>query len=116
MTSIIIPAHNEAAVIERCLKSLEISAIKNKLEVYVVCNGCVDNTADLARKFEYVTVIDIPTASKIAALNAGDDAATTYPRVYFDADVLIEGDSLINCINSMSDDEQVGAPVSNFEL
>lgn len=116
MPSIIIPAHNEATVIGRCLKSIESSAVENSWEVIVVCNGCADDTANLARSYDFTTVIEISESSKIAALNVGDDAAESYPRVYLDADVLIEGHSLSKCIESMSVIEQVAAPVASFDL
>lgn len=85
--AIIIPAHNEANVIGRCLTALAPIAASGVVEVIVACNGCTDNTADVARGFSGVTVLEIPQASKVAALNAGDTAATLWPRIYLDADL-----------------------------
>ena len=65
MISIIIPAHNESDVIRRCLESALAGVKSGELEVIVVCNGCLDNTAELARTFgECVTVIETDVASK----------------------------------------------------
>ncbi len=90
--SVLIPAHNEAAVIERSLRSLLDGTEPGELEVAVVCNGCRDNTAEIARAFgDAVTVIEIDAASKPAALRAGDRQLRTFPRLYLDADVVLPG-------------------------
>ena len=45
MISIIIPAYNEADVIERCLKALTDRPVQGGVEIVVACNGCKDNTS-----------------------------------------------------------------------
>ncbi len=91
MLSIIVPAHNEAAVIERGLHAIVDGATPGELEVIVACNGCTDETAELARRCgPLVRVIEVSQASKIAALNAADAAATGFPRIYIDADVVLD--------------------------
>ncbi|MGH9227698.1 MAG: glycosyltransferase [Acidimicrobiales bacterium] len=86
--SVVVPAHNEAAVLPRTLTALIAGARPNELDVIVVCNGCTDRSADVARSIgPPVRVLEIPQASKIDALNAGDEAADALPRVYLDADV-----------------------------
>jgi glycosyltransferase involved in cell wall biosynthesis len=91
MISVVMPAHDEAAVIRRGLEYLLAGAAPGELEVIVACNGCTDETAAIARQFgPPVRVLEIPTASKIAALNAADAVATAFPRVYMDADVRID--------------------------
>ena len=90
MLSIIIPAHNEETVIARGLRAILTGAKPDELEVIVACNGCTDSTAAIARAFgPPVHVIEIPQASKIAALNAADQLATAFPRFYLDADVVL---------------------------
>jgi hypothetical protein len=86
--SVVVPAHDEAAVIGRCLEALLSDAEPGELEVVVVCNGCRDATAERARAFgARVRVLETPRASKSEALNAGDAAASAFPRIYLDADV-----------------------------
>lgn len=88
LLSVIIAAYNEELVLGRCLTSILTAAKQNELEVIVVCNGCDDRTADIARSFgRPVTVIETSVASKPKALNLGDQVATSYPRFYVDADV-----------------------------
>ncbi len=94
MPSIVIPAHDEAARIGGLLRALQPLA-QAGTEVVVVCNGCTDGTAGLARAAAgWATVLDLPTAGKPAALQAGDDAATSFPRAYLDADVVVQAGSL----------------------
>jgi glycosyltransferase involved in cell wall biosynthesis len=88
--AVIIPAHNEAGVIGRTLGRLAPLAADGQVEVIVACNGCTDNTAELAGGFEGVRVLDVPEASKVAALNAADSAASRWPRLYLDADIEID--------------------------
>ncbi|MBS0262444.1 MAG: glycosyltransferase [Planctomycetes bacterium] len=93
--SVIIPAHNEAAVMARCLSSLLAGAEPGELEILVVCNGCNDNTAEIARSFgPAVRVLESAIPSKTAALNLGDSNARAFPRVYLDADIVVTIDTL----------------------
>jgi glycosyltransferase involved in cell wall biosynthesis len=93
--SIIIPAHNEEAVIEHSLATLTRGAAPGELEVIVVCNGCKDATAARARAFgPPVRVIETDVPSKANALNLGDASATGFPRIYSDADVILTLESI----------------------
>jgi glycosyltransferase involved in cell wall biosynthesis len=90
--SVVIPAHDEASVIRRCLDALFEGFEPGRLDVVVVCNGCGDDTAARARSSGHpVRVLELTTASKPAALRAGDAAALAFPRIYLDADVVLPG-------------------------
>ena len=101
--SIIIPAHNEAAVIGRALSSLGELPRSSELEVIVVCNGTTDDTASIARRFPGVQVAEIRVASKVAALNHGDRLATKWPRLYLDADIEISPTAVKAVLCALSD-------------
>jgi glycosyltransferase involved in cell wall biosynthesis len=84
----VIPAHNESMVIGRLLSKLVPTGPVPDLDIIVVANGCTDNTAEIARSFgPNVRVICLSAASKYLAMVAGDRAASSFPRIYVDADV-----------------------------
>lgn len=93
MVSVVIAAHNEAAVLGPCLDALLDSGVDG-LDVTVVANGCTDGTAAAARGRPGVRVLELPEASKPAALNAGDAAAVGFPRIYMDADIALSGEGV----------------------
>jgi glycosyltransferase involved in cell wall biosynthesis len=98
MISIVIPAHNEGSVIARTLKAITEGADSGELDLIVVCNGCTDNTAAVARTFgPLVRVVETKIASKSHALNLGDYEARAFPRVYADADIVITADA-VRCL------------------
>lgn len=95
---VIIPAHDEEAVIGRLLSALQPNEAggASSLEVIVVCNGCTDRTAEVARRaYRGSTVVEIEEPSKRAALRVGDGLATAFPRVYVDADVEVDHASVL---------------------
>lgn len=67
--AILIPAHNEEAVIEASLR--EAARLVPKSNIHVISDGSSDNTAGLARKFG-VNVLELsPNRGKAGALLAG---------------------------------------------
>jgi len=93
--SIIIPAHNERLVIARTLTAISTGAAPGEIDVVVVCNGCTDDTAAIARGFGLpIRVIETEVASKTNALNLGDQTTSAFPRVYADADVVVTLDAI----------------------
>ena len=92
--SVVIPAHNEEAVIMRALDAFVPDLRQGEAQVVVVPNGCTDRTAELSRSIAGVETLDIAVASKSAALNAGDRHARGFPRIYVDADVVLNADTL----------------------
>ena len=89
--TVIIPAFNEEAVIERTLDVLLGDAEAVEFEVIVVCNGCNDDTAARVRsKFPRVTVVEIEEASKTAAINKGISTASDGPVLLLDADIELD--------------------------
>lgn len=86
--SVIIPAHNEERTIGRNLSALLDGG--DDLDVIVVCNGCTDRTAEIARSFEpAIRVFEITEPSKNAAVALGNESSDVFPRVHLDADVSI---------------------------
>jgi hypothetical protein len=116
--SVIIPACNEEAVIDRCLSTLLGSAPDGVVpEVIVVCNGCRDGTAARARRWPRVRVIELPVGSKPAALNAGNRAARATPRFFLDADVAVTYQALAASADALArPGVKTAAPRRRLEL
>lgn len=93
MLSVIIAAHNEAAVIGRCLDALMQQDSNVPANITVVANGCTDRTAEIAREHG-VRVVEVEEPSKAVALNVGDQVAQGFPRIYLDADIIVPGHAL----------------------
>ncbi|OSJ19062.1 glycosyl transferase [Bradyrhizobium canariense] len=95
MISIVVPAHNESSVMARTLSQWVGNPASNEIRVVVVCNGCTDDTANVARRFgPTVNVVESDIARKTHALNLGDQIADAFPRIYADADILISVDAI----------------------
>ena len=105
--SVIIPAYNEDKTLPRLLRALDGS----RFEIIVVCNGCCDDTANIARSFAGVEVLEQPEGNKAKALNAGDRRARFFPRFYLDADIVVTADVLTEIAAVLRDSPfEVAAP------
>lgn len=116
--SVIIPAHNEASVIPRCLSAIYEGAEPSAVpEVIVVANGCTDDTAQIARRFvPQVEVIELAEPSKTAAMNAGRKRASHFPQVFLDADVQCSLKTLSAIVDAIKAGALAAAPIAHFEL
>jgi glycosyltransferase involved in cell wall biosynthesis len=93
--SVVIAAYNEGAVITDCLDALlSGSEAGHQQEIVVVANGCTDDTVQRASSRSGIKVIEILEASKAAALNAGDQVSSGFPRIYLDADIVVPSGGL----------------------
>jgi glycosyltransferase involved in cell wall biosynthesis len=88
LASVVVPAHNEEAVIGHLLARLLESAQPDELDIVVVANGCTDGTVEAAQAFSHsVRVVSTAIPSKREALRLGDEVARGFPRLFVDADV-----------------------------
>jgi glycosyltransferase involved in cell wall biosynthesis len=102
--SIIIPAHNEAAVVGRTLNSILANQLDRPIQVIVVANGCTDQTTQVVRGFgDKVELVETPVGSKVNALNLGDRAAKYDLRAYLDADIELSSNALQCVVNAFEE-------------
>ena len=94
VVSIVVPAHNEAAVIAGNLRRLLDGTAPGEFDVIVVANACSDATADAAREVGGVRVEETAVPGKPNALRVGDAVCRTFPRLYLDADVELSAASV----------------------
>jgi glycosyltransferase involved in cell wall biosynthesis len=114
--SIVVPAHNEEAVIGANLRTLLDSAELEEFDIIVVANACDDRTAEIARTAG-VRVINVETPGKAHAIAIGDLAARTFPRIYLDADVRLSTASVRALITAIARPGILAcAPVPRFDM
>lgn len=113
MASVIIPAHNEEASISKCLKPLiEYRSNSNDLQIIVVSNNCTDNTVSIVKQFEpQLICLETKIASKTNAINLGEKSAIRYPRIYLDADIILNTNSINALINLFKDEKCLAGSV-----
>lgn len=116
--SVVIPAHNESAVITRCLRSVFESTGHLQLDVIVVANGCTDDTVEAVEKFGLgVRLFQLSRGSKALALAKGDSECRFFPRVYLDADITVSRNALSEIAAELSSGSvEAAAPRVLFEL
>jgi glycosyltransferase involved in cell wall biosynthesis len=98
--SVIIPLHNGAASIERCLAAIDAQRFDGKVEVLVVNNNSKDNGAGLVETLGH-TVLNEPTQGAGAARNCGIKAAKGEFLAFLDADVLIDPNWIDSCVRAI---------------
>ena len=113
---IIVPAHNEENVILRCLRAVASGDADKLLRIIVVANGCTDRTADRARLFgsENVAVLELPVASKTAAIRAAEILCPLRPRLYVDADVELHGASAVAVLERLQSGALAARPPIHY--
>lgn len=94
--SIVIPAHNEAAVIARKLENtLALRYPSERREIILVSDGSTDATARIARRYAGVRVLELDgRGGKARALNAALELAGGDLIVFSDASIMLEPDAL----------------------
>jgi glycosyltransferase involved in cell wall biosynthesis len=88
MFSVIIPAFNESKYIKNTLNS-----IPKELETIVVCNGCTDDTEEIAKKYASKVITDTE-ANVSKARNLGVNVASFDNLIFLDADTLMTNTNL----------------------
>lgn len=123
--TILIPAHNEEAVIRRTLIAIgNLNYPVEKLEVICLNDNSTDNTGYIARETatkigNHVKVIDVPPErgkrGKSAVLNYGLELANGEVIAVYDADNTPERDSLLYLVRNLIDGRgRLGAVIGKF--
>ncbi len=114
--TVVVPAHDEAAVIQRCLSALTREPDPRfALRVVVVCNGCHDGTAGLVRaaaaRDDRISLVELEVGAKPAAIRAGLAHAAPGPVAVVDADVVLSPDALAGLWDCLAPDgARIAAP------
>ncbi len=118
LVSVIIPAFNEAVVVERTINSVLNSDYK-KLEVVAVNDGSTDNTLHVLElcknKDSRAKVVDKPNSGKAASINLGLQKAKGEIVVIIDADTIFTRKTITKLVSHFSNDE-IGAVAGNVKV
>lgn len=121
--TILIPARNEALVIEKTLKGMfSLDYPKNKLEVIVINDGSTDQTKSIVDKFaskdNRIRPIHLPIVpqgrGKAHALNIGLKNACHELIAVYDADNNPEPSALKQLVLHLLSDEKLGGVIGKF--
>jgi poly-beta-1,6-N-acetyl-D-glucosamine synthase len=128
---LITPARNEAAFIERTIKSV-IAQVVRPLRWIIVSDGSTDETDDFVRKYaienSWIELIRMPErherhfAGKVLAFNAGYEHVKNLPYQAIgsmDADVSFDADYFAFLLQKLASDDRlglVGTPFSDPSL
>jgi glycosyltransferase involved in cell wall biosynthesis len=116
LASVVIPAHNEEAVLTRCLRALFTDSTPGELDVVVVANACTDRTGELAREVG-VRVVETSIPGKANALRLGDAECIAFPRIYVDADIELKSSSARALVSALDGSGVLAAaPVPTWDL
>ncbi|MEM5810369.1 MAG: glycosyltransferase [Candidatus Aenigmatarchaeota archaeon] len=109
--SILIPAHNEEKMIEKCVKSISEANYLNEIEIIVLNNGSTDDTEKVVRKLmktiPNLKLLNLNHIGKASALNKGIKVAKNDVIVTVDADSIIEKNALLELVQPLAQ-ENVG--------
>lgn len=118
LVSVLIPAFNEAKVIEASVARI-LDSRHVKLEVVVIDDGSTDGTSDIvSEKFSNdprVRLLTLANGGKARAINAGLALATGEVVVALDADTHFEPETIAKLARWFAD-EKVGAVAGNAKV
>ncbi|HXE10130.1 MAG TPA: glycosyltransferase family 2 protein [Verrucomicrobiae bacterium] len=86
--SVVIPVYNEAEHLAACLEAIAAQTL-TPYEVIVVDNNSSDETAEVARRFGFVTLLSEPRQGVVHARNRGFDAVGGDIIARIDADTVL---------------------------
>lgn len=119
--SFVVPAYNEEARIEKCVRSIldALEEFDHEAEVIVVNNASSDRTRDIAQSIDGIRVVDQPIKGLVHARQAGYDAAAGELVANIDADTIMPSGWIETVIDEFEGEPELVAlsgPFYYFDL
>ena len=114
LVTVVVPAHNAAAYLDEALDGIAAQDY-SPVEVIVVDDGSTDETGDLARARDSVTVISQVNAGPSAARNAGIAQASGEYITFCDADDVFRRSKLRVQSDFLAEHDEVGCVLVHHE-
>lgn len=112
--SVIIPVHNDAPYLTRCLEALQASHPRPK-EIIVVDDASSDHSGDVARS-KGIRAITLPKQMGASiARNTGAAQAASNILVFIDADVLVQPSTIGALVKRLSDNAEIAAVFGSYD-
>lgn len=112
MLTFVVPAHNEAAHIETCLRSIQQSAPGS--QILVVADACSDDTAARARSLG-AEVLEVDFRHIAATRNAGGQAARGEVIVFLDGDTRVSPEVVRGILDEVQRGTSGGGALFRFD-
>lgn len=112
--SVVIPAHDPGAHLERCLESL-CGSRALPLEIIVVVDGPDDAAKQIAEKFPVVVLSTGGRRGPAFARNVGARAARGDLLLFLDSDVCVQAGTLERIQNSFDADPELDALIGSYD-
>lgn len=123
--SVMVPAHNEAVVIEKTVKSLlNLSYPKDRYEIIVINDNSSDNSAEILKRIQdnnkdrNLIVINTDSVNggkgKSNSLNIGFEKSKGELLAIYDADNTPEKNALKYLVQTILEDDKLGAVIGKF--
>lgn len=112
--SVVVPAHNAATTLPRCLAAITSSAPKGT-EIIVVDDGSTDDTAAIARGFGATMVHHDHATGPARARNAGVARSNATVVLFVDADVEVAGDAIERVLDTLNAHPDLSAVFGSYD-
>lgn len=96
LVSVVVPTHNSARTLERCLKSIR-SQVYPEIELIVVDNFSIDETHAIAMRYADAFLAAGPERS--SQRNAGAASAAGSYVLFIDSDMFLDPQVVLECVN-----------------
>ncbi|HEY6390185.1 MAG TPA: glycosyltransferase family A protein [Bryobacteraceae bacterium] len=112
--SVVIPVHNAAASLGRCLGALKTSTFQN-FECVVVDDGSTDDSAALAAASGARVIATGGQRGPAYARNRGVEAAKGEILFFIDADVMVQSGTLAQVANAFEENAALDALIGSYD-